>query len=556
MPHFSTPRRGRVTALVALFVAIITATTAFAVPPAPSIGSAVVDGDTSEWVPGDVFSDMLRAGGNGGQTEVESTLSLRYSCASQTLYALALAQPGVTVAANLPDESFIKVGGRKAVDGMSGDDGIAPDFAWVERAGDHAEGWEASLPLVPGSYTINVHAQVNDGGSQTSAVPGRSIPLVVQCDGEPELSPLTVTKTVETTYTRDFDWSLTKRATPASITTSADQATFTYTVTATKSAPVDSGFAVSGMIVVTNPNDTPVSGVTIADTLGTGQSCPVTNGANVTIPASGSVTVAYGCAVASAADGVNTAVATWSGGQSAVDVPFSFGTPTAVTDDVVHVTDSFNGAAAAPLSGANGVTETTSWTYTRSVPVPATGCTPFPNVAMLTSVLELVRQADARVEACRTTPPPPVVDQPPVAPPATAVGIQTAPPAALRLVKRGPAAASAGQVITFTIKVTNISATVAATSVTLSDILPAGYSLARRPAGAELKKGTITWTIGDLAPGASTTVRLQVRVDRNAAGSRCNNATASAGNAATVRARACARIARIAGVIRIPIVTG
>jgi hypothetical protein len=106
--------------------------TAIAAPPAPSSGSANVDGTIAEWnVVDDLFSDMIRAGGNGGQTKVESKLYLRYDCTTHTVFANVRAEPGVTIAADLPGESFIKVGGVKKVDGTTGDDGTAPDFSWV-----------------------------------------------------------------------------------------------------------------------------------------------------------------------------------------------------------------------------------------------------------------------------------------------------------------------------------------------------------------------------------------------------------------------------------------
>jgi uncharacterized repeat protein (TIGR01451 family) len=558
-PHHGRQARSAIVAALATFAVV--AGTAIAAPPAPSSGSANVDGTIAEWnVVNDLFSDMIRAGGNGGQTKVESKLYLRYDCTTHTVFANVRAEPGVTIAADLPGESFIKVGGVKKVDGMTGDDGTAPDFAWVGLSGTAASGWEASFPLGVGSYTINVHAQVNDGGLQTSAVPGRSIPLVLACDVV-QPKPLVVTKTAVTSYGRAYDWVVAKSAAPASITTAADQATFTYTVTATKSAPTDANFAVTGEITVANPNATPISGVDIADAIVGGPSCAVQGGIDVTIPAQDALTVPYTCALTAATDGTNGASATWSGGASATEVPFAFGGPTSVTNDTVDVTDAFNGAVPVILAGGQGLTASTVLTYTRTVPVPAAGCTQFPNVAMLNASQEVIAQASAQVEACRTTTNPPA--EPPVTPPATppatpvvtVVGTSATPASQLTVVKRGPATAKSGQVITFTIIVRNESAT-AATSVVLSDVLPTGYAIAKRPAGAVLQKGTITWSLGDLAPGASTTLKLQVRIDRNASGRRCNRATASAANAATVTTRACTKVVRIAGVTRIPIVTG
>ena len=256
MPRHAVNRTWRSLFAIALSAFALSPAAAFGAPPAPTAGTAVVDGNPSEWSSSDRFSDMIRAGGNGGQTEVEAVLYLRYDCASQVLYAHVAAEKDVTIPTDLPADNFIKVGGTKFVDGSSGDDGTAPDFAYVDVdvSVGQATGWEASLPLQPGSYTINVHAQVEHGGLQTAAVPNRSIPLTIACDDTPQPEPLTVTKTAATSYQRTFNWLVAKSAAPATVTTDGATATTTYTVTVTKSEAIDSQFTVSGDITVANPN--------------------------------------------------------------------------------------------------------------------------------------------------------------------------------------------------------------------------------------------------------------------------------------------------------------
>lgn len=362
---------------------------------------------------------------------------------------------------------------------------------------------------------------------------------------------LVVTKTAVTSYVRTYDWSVAKQAAPSSITTLDDLATFSYTVTATKSDPTDSAFAVSGTITVKNPNARAISGVTVTDAITGGPSCPVQGGVGVTIPAYASRSFAYTCSVASGASGTNVATAAWSKGKATGSAPFAFGSPTTVVNDTVDVTDTFNGGVPVLLAGGDDLNASAVLTYTRTVAVPTTGCSIVPNVAILTSSQELVRQANARVEACRT---PPTVTPLPI-PPVTVSGTTTS-PAALKLVKRGPARALAGQVMAFTITVRNASTATTATSVLVTDVLPTGYSIAKRPIGAVLQKGKLSWRIGDLAPGAAKSVRLLVRVDRTVGGTRCNTARASAGNAPAVSTRACTNVVRVAGAVRIPIVTG
>ena len=125
----------------------------------------------------------------------------------------------------------------------------------------------------------------------------------------------------------------------------------------------------------------------------------------------------------------------------------------------------------------------------------------------------------------------------------------------LRIDKRGPTNAKAGQVITYRIKITN-AGTVTATNVAMRDLLPGGMALAAKPAGVRLVKGVVTFTVGDLAPGASRTILLKVRIDRTASGLRNNVAIASATNAPPVRDNARTRIARAVGRVRVPVVTG
>jgi len=189
------------------------------------------------------------------------------------------------------------------------------------------------------------------------------------------------------------------------------------------------------------------------------------------------------------------------------------------------------------IPGGAGISGDKTFTYTRDVPVPASGCMTYPNIATITSPNELVKHASASVEACRGT------------------SIIGQPNAIIKVTKRGPAKASAGQVISYTIVLRNTSAT-AATSVVLRDVLPAGYSFFKVPAGAKLQKGKLVWNVGNFAAGTSKTVKVQVRIDRKISGTRCNTAVASAANAGTVSSRACTKVLKVAGATSVPVVTG
>jgi hypothetical protein len=167
--------------LLALPVVISAAT-----PPQPTYASATVDGNPGEWnLANDFFANMYRAAKI--DKPIESKLYLRYACpvtpgTPGILYALVLTEPGVII--NETGDQFIRFGinGTQLVNSTSGDDGAAPDFAYITSAGNKI-GWEASALVDESTYSdLNIHAQVLDGGSQTSAVIGRAIDLTLQCD--------------------------------------------------------------------------------------------------------------------------------------------------------------------------------------------------------------------------------------------------------------------------------------------------------------------------------------------------------------------------------------
>ena len=78
--------------------------------------------------------------------------------------------------------------------------------------------------------------------------------------------------------------------------------------------------------------------------------------------------------------------------------------------------------------------------------------------------------------------------------------------------------------------------------VRVADRLPAGISLAAMPGRAALSGGRVVWTLPALRAGASSTLRLSVRIDRDAAGRLCNRVVAGAAGARPATATACTRV--------------
>jgi hypothetical protein len=184
-----------------------------------------------------------------------------------------------------------------------------------------------------------------------TATTGSDDQTVTVCVGK----DLTVTKNATPTFTRTYDWDITKDvdATTATIDLGGS-ATFNYTVNVSHDAGTNSGWALTGTITVNNPNDWEAIVVDITDAVDNGGVCTVTNGDDVSVPASGSVQRTYSCTYASApspASGTNTATATWdaalyhtpTGSDTGTAAANFSGAPTTVVDECIDVTDSVAG---------------------------------------------------------------------------------------------------------------------------------------------------------------------------------------------------------------------
>lgn len=254
--HLPTVRSVLALGSVALLVAAALAPTSFAAAPFPIAGTAVVDGDPSEWGAGDHFADMTDNGEADG--EVLATLSLRYDCETETLFALVLATGEGQLRQDRPDEAYLRIDGSgKLVDGNSGNDGTPPDFAWVGGDGTSADGYEASASIAPGAYTIRAHVLLwwddSDGYLTLDSVP-REAPLTIDCP-EPTPEPTaTPTATPEATATATPEPTAT--ATPEPTPTGSVEPTASASATPTTPAeptPTGSVDAATGTPAITLP---------------------------------------------------------------------------------------------------------------------------------------------------------------------------------------------------------------------------------------------------------------------------------------------------------------
>lgn len=203
-------------------------------------------------------------------------------------------------------------------------------------------------------YTYNPEATSDSGlvtPNNASGKPAAISHITLCYDFE-----VTVSKTAHTSFDRSYDWTLEKSVSPDKWDLfSGNTGTSEYTVTATRSGPVDSNWAVSGEITI--ENDTPFA-ATITDVTdsisGYGAvkvTCP--GGTSQNLDSGDTLTCTYSTALPNGSGRTNTATVTTSGtvGGGTATAPVTFGAPTNTYDETLDVTD----------------TNDMSWTFTGSI---------------------------------------------------------------------------------------------------------------------------------------------------------------------------------------------
>src|SRR5690606_27745572 len=85
-----------------------------------------------------------------------------------------------------------------------------------------------------------------------------------------------------------------------------------------------------------------------------------------------------------------------------------------------------------------------------------------------------------------------------------------------------------GENVIFTLTVQNLGTTATggdATNITVTDVLPSGYTFVTANPSAEYNAGTGVWTIGDLAGGATSELKITATVSTNSTANFTNTAT-------------------------------
>ncbi len=167
---------------------------------------------------------------------------------------------------------------------------------------------------------------------------------------------LEVTKTAIPTFKRSFTWTIEKVVDPTSLDLfDGESVPVDYTVTVTKSAPVDTEHAVSGTVTIRNTSSSspviiyqPVD--VLADVTPVVLECGTTTWP-YTIPASGELDCTYPALSVPAVAGSNkVTVTTTSGTVVTQTVDYAFVTPTTLVNDQITVTDTNTTTVFGPYS--------------------------------------------------------------------------------------------------------------------------------------------------------------------------------------------------------------
>jgi len=212
---------------------------------------------------------------------------------------------------------------------------------------------------------------------------------------------MTVSKTASPAYHRTVTWAIDKNADATRAEIADDEsATFQYTVDVTKTV-IQSGWVVNGTITVTNPNDWQDITVDITDVSDNGGNCIVTDGDDVIVPASSSVSRTYQCTFTSnMGSGTNLGTATWNSatahtptGTASGGASYDFATAATTTTGYDNITVS--DPAASPTSKA--FSDSGEWVYTVSYDGVAGTCTTYDNTATITQTSQTASES---VDVC------------------------------------------------------------------------------------------------------------------------------------------------------------
>lgn len=345
-------------------------------------------------------------GGAAATVPASGTLTLPYSCELDALPVSALSN---TVTVDWPAQDLAAAGAlaegtaaftfddiafaENVVDGcVTVSDPLAPTALGTVCRDD--------LPTVTFSYDAQVDgtagtcvtqtntATILTGTTATELSDSQDVELCVGAD-------LTVQKTFDPSFTRSYGWDVDKSVDKTLVKQLGGSVTLNYVVDAKQTGVVDSDWAGTGTITVTNPNDWQDVTVTVTDVAAADGSCTLDGASEVTVARGSTASLAYSCTFTSGASGTNTATATWDAAAAATPngstdgtAPIAFTSPTRRVNRTVEVTDSWASPTAglpATLTGTDQAPFTTAgYPYSKTVTVVDNECRDYPNTATVT----------------------------------------------------------------------------------------------------------------------------------------------------------------------------
>jgi hypothetical protein len=148
-----------------------------------------------------------------------------------------------------------------------------------------------------------------------------------------------VSKDAETSFTRTYEWDITKDPDGEYWMFAGDSTTQGYDIEVTKTGYTDSDWAVAGTITVQNPNPEAAMTVSLADVVSPDIAATLDCGGSLMVPAGGSATCDYGADLPDGSDRTNTATATLNGIDFSGSADVIFGDPTEEIDECIDVSD-------------------------------------------------------------------------------------------------------------------------------------------------------------------------------------------------------------------------
>ena len=229
----------------------------------------------------------------------------------------------------------------------------------------------------------------------------------------PGVEHLVVTKTAGTSWYKVYAWDVAKSVDKSQLDLEQGATgSVVWKVDVTQTGWTPQNIVVGGMITVTNPNDTAITGVALTDQLpDTTIWCGGNDTANLTVPANGSITCIYAAPLHSMQGGTNVATAT--GSLDGVDVSGS-----GSADYTVRETPNYEiNKTVKAVDGKNAwsdITGTTSFTYDEEFLCSSQGRTNVvdllgdnPSTWQEETDYELDTDSASVTVRCTNTPPPP-----------------------------------------------------------------------------------------------------------------------------------------------------